>query len=255
MQGPPTPTPTPTPLLESGPDSTWQDQASSANQKASIRTEHTATVGLATSSQIETPTPTQVPTVLTSASSPAPPSVSSTPVNGHRLFINGRQVMPDSQRFFVPLGVVTLHLLPGPRARYPPGAEVGFEVEVHSLGAGLEVTGADSVEESLVRVLMNADRFVRVFIWPRPTRSDVNPPSRPPTGTERQTPRTKTPRPSPTRTATPSATPSPALHKKSPSHLSFWAETRVFGQSGQSRTPVPASSMRVTFFEAFEGKE
>ena len=197
---------------------------------------------IATASLASTPTPTVPATpTATPRTTPSPTPTpthtltpTSTPVPGYRLFINGRQVLYDDAKFYVPLGTVALHELPGRDGRYPAGTEVRMSVEMDRLGADLRITGADALQGSSARLWINGDRFVVVYISPKLAPNNQRPAANPlpsqfagpgaiPTNASTPTPTatptsphadanrhsTPTPTPTPTATATTPSTPTP----------------------------------------------
>ena len=144
------------------------------------------------SNAVLTPTPAPNPTATNDLSADRPPDIvpsispeatlapplpsplptrtaTEIPAPRHRLFINGRQVLPGDVDFHVPLGVLRIDPLPGPDGAYEINDSVKFEVHPSYEDVELQVSGADRTEEFTVHVRVNTDRFVTVYIGLIPT--------------------------------------------------------------------------------------
>ena len=172
-------------------------------------------IGSTPSSPHPIPSPPPSPTAV-AANTPTP-TAAPVPAVGHRLYINGRQVLADDERFLVPLGAVTIDPLPGPGGTYRAGAAVALQVEIGILGGEMEITGADSVAGVGALVRMDRDRFVRIFVSPRATGRqggpDLTAPA--PRPSPRPTIPTPGPPPSPTERLTPTTDSYPYTHTDS----------------------------------------
>ena len=187
-----------------------------------------------------TPTPTPTPTVtLPSTPTPTLPS-------RYLLYINGRQVLSGDGRFLVPLGIVAISELPASDGTYAVGTEVILDVRINDLGGDLQITGADVVDGLKAQLRIESDRFVRVYISPRPA-SVPTPPPQGLTGRATPTPtaiqptpaqistRPVEPSPSPTTPSTPVSAPQPnATPTATPTSTTSPAPTLI-------PTPIPTS--------------
>ena len=113
----------------------------------------------------------------------APPTPTATPVPGYPLFINDQQVLPESNEFFVPWGIIKLDALPNADGEYPQGTMVSFEVELGVPDYYLHISGADYVDGSYAEFRMDYQRFVTVSISPPPAITPTLAPTPTPTPT------------------------------------------------------------------------